>query len=166
MTLRASRVPLCGRVHLCGPAAVAAQPGVWPLVSVFEKSTVRVANRSYFSTVNVRFPAGVVNVILNPNFPSKNLCATLSLFDHRSAIQHCTGTRGHVRARCELGHGVNIVWSHGYTSRKHTPTRPLDRGTCARSTQQTARPTPTPHGTNVACGIGGTREGGEETRGR
>ena len=41
-----------------------------------------------------------------------------------------------------------------------SPTRPPDRGTYARGTQQTARPTPTPRGTNSGSGTRGTREGG------
>ena len=47
-----------------------------------------------------------------------------------------------------------------------SPTRPPNRGTCARDTQQTPRPAPTPRGTNLGCGTRGTRGGGEETRGR
>ena len=47
-----------------------------------------------------------------------------------------------------------------------SPTRPPDRGrpTLVRGTQQTARPTPTPRGTNSGSGTRGTREGGEEKR--
>ena len=47
-----------------------------------------------------------------------------------------------------------------------SPTRPPNRETCARNTQQTQRPAPTPRGTNLGCGIRGTRGGGEETGGR
>ena len=39
-------------------------------------------------------------------------------------------------------------------------TKPPNRGTCARCTQQTVRPTPTPRGTNSGSGTRGTREGG------
>ena len=47
-----------------------------------------------------------------------------------------------------------------------SPTRPPGRETCARGTQQTARPTLTSCGTNSGSGTRGTRGGGEETRGR
>ena len=46
-----------------------------------------------------------------------------------------------------------------------SPTRPPNRGTCARGTQQTARPAPTPRGTNLGCGIRGTRGGGRRREG-
>ena len=75
---------------------------------------------------------------------------------------HAVGLRGH---RTEPMHmAMRPATTVHAPFIPHAPSRPPP-GTCARDTQQTPRPAPTPRGTNLGCGTRGTRGGGGEREG-